>query len=361
MSEFKVNAITNRDGSYGPQVCGVTTFRSSGLQLPSGPTEFRGGRGRGVIAGGYNYPSGQLNLIQLIEISTTGNTTDFGDLASSRYSGGGFASATRGIYAGGRAEASPFPDISTQIQYITMSSGGGSNDFGDMSYQGGTGVRGASNNTRGLIFGGIYPASPASINQSNIDSITIASIGDSASFGSLTTYMYASGTASSPTRAVIAGGQRSTGDQTSTLTIQNIIEFITFATQGDAQDFGDLALSLRATSGASSSTRAVFAGGYGPASPIAYNQGSNQISYITMASEGNAQDFGDLGATSASTSVSNSIRGVFGAGPNSPSHTNVLEFVTIATTGNAADFGDMTTKVMFSSQNIADAHGGLAQ
>ena len=360
MSEFKVNAITNRDGSYGPQVCGVTTFRSSGLQLPSGPTEFRGGRGRGVIAGGYNYPSGQLNLIQLIEISTTGNTTDFGDLASSRYSGGGFASATRGIYAGGRAEASPLPDISTQIQYITMSSGGGSNDFGDMSYQGGTGVRGASNNTRGLIFGGIYPASPSSINQNNIDFITIASTGNATSFGSLTTYMYASGTASSPTRAVIAGGQRSTGNPTSPLTIQNIIEFITIDTQGNAQDFGDLALSLRATSGASSGTRAVFAGGYN-ASPIAYNQGSNQISFITIASEGNATDFGDLSATSYATSVSNSVRGVFGAGPNSPSHTNVLEFVTISTTGNASDFGDMTTKVMFTSQNIADAHGGLAQ
>ena len=45
MSEFKVNTITNRDGSYGPQVCGITTFGSSGMTLPSGPTEFRGGRG----------------------------------------------------------------------------------------------------------------------------------------------------------------------------------------------------------------------------------------------------------------------------------------------------------------------------
>jgi len=359
MSEFKVNTITDRTGSHGPQVCGITTFRGSGMQLPSGPTEFRGGRGRGVIAGGYNYPSGQLNIIQLVEIATISNATDFGDLARTAYTGAGCASATRGIYAGGRAENSPVPDISTQIQYITISSQGGSNDFGDMSYQGGTGVRGASNNTRGLIFGGIYP-SPTNINQNNIDFITIASTGDGSGFGSLTTNMYASGAASSPTRAVIAGGQRSTITPTSPLTIQNIIEFITFATQGNAQDFGDLSLALRATSGASSETRAVFAGGYN-ASPIAYNQGSNQISYITMASEGNATDFGDLGATSYSTSVSNSTRGVFGAGPNSPSHTNVLEYITIASTGNGTDFGDMITKVIFSSQNIADAHGGLAQ
>ena len=52
MSEFKVNTITNRDGSHGPQVCGITTFGSSGMQLPSGPTEMRGGRNRGVHGGG---------------------------------------------------------------------------------------------------------------------------------------------------------------------------------------------------------------------------------------------------------------------------------------------------------------------
>ena len=361
MSDFKVNSITDRSGYCGPVIAGVSTNASSGCMiLPKGPTEFRGGRGRGVIAGGYNYPSGQLDIIQKVEIATTGNATDFGNLARTAYSGAGCASATRGIYAGGRQEASPLPDISTQIQYITISSQGGSNDFGDISYQGGTGIRGASNNTRGLIFGGIYPASPAGINLSNIDSITIASTGDGTSFGSLTTYVYASGVASSSTRAVIAGGQRSTNTPTSPLTIQNIIEFVTFAGGGNAQDFGDLAVAVRGNSGASSQTRAVFAGGYN-ASPIGHDQGSDTIEYVTMASTGNAQDFGDLGATSYATSVSNSIRGVFGAGPNSPSHTNVLEFVTIATTGNATDFGDMTTKVIFSSQNIADAHGGLAQ
>ena len=359
MSQIRINNLTNKTGDNGPTIAGVSTVSSTFMVMPSGNTEIRGaGSGRGVIAGGYNYPSGQLNIIQLVEIATTGNATDFGDLARTAYTGAGCASATRGIYAGGRAENSPVPDISTQIQYITISSQGGSNDFGDMSYQGGTGVRGASNNTRGLIFGGIYPASPAGINQSNIDFITIASTGDGSGFGSLTTNMYASGAASSPTRAVIAGGQRSTNSPTATLVISNIIEFITFATGGNAQDFGDLSLALRATSGASSETRAVFAGGYN-ASPIAYNQGSNQISYVTIASEGNATDFGDLGATSYSTSVSNSTRGVFGAGPNSPSHTNVLEFVTIASTGNGTDFGDMITKVIFSSQNIADAHGGL--
>ena len=83
MSEFRVNSITNQDGSAGPQVCGVSTFSGkSGVQIPSGPSDFRrqdgGGRGRGLFAGGADSP--RLNVIDKIEIATKGNATDFGDL-----------------------------------------------------------------------------------------------------------------------------------------------------------------------------------------------------------------------------------------------------------------------------------------
>ena len=81
MSEFKVNTITNRDGSHGPQICGITTFGSSGMQLPSGPTEFRGGRGRAVFSSGLT-PS-YSKTMDKIEIATTGNATDFGNLTQS--------------------------------------------------------------------------------------------------------------------------------------------------------------------------------------------------------------------------------------------------------------------------------------
>ena len=87
MSEFKVNTITNRDGSGGPQVCGITTFGSSGLTLPSGPTEMRGGRGRAVFAGGSQQPSGSQwqSVMDKVEIATTGNAVDFGDMDQGRY------------------------------------------------------------------------------------------------------------------------------------------------------------------------------------------------------------------------------------------------------------------------------------
>ena len=39
MSEFKVNSITNKNGSTGPSICGVTTFSGkSGIQVQSGRT-----------------------------------------------------------------------------------------------------------------------------------------------------------------------------------------------------------------------------------------------------------------------------------------------------------------------------------
>ena len=47
MSEFRVDKITNRTGDTGPQICGVSTFSgTSGMAMPSGSTEYRGGRGR---------------------------------------------------------------------------------------------------------------------------------------------------------------------------------------------------------------------------------------------------------------------------------------------------------------------------
>ena len=79
MSDFRIDKITNRDGSAGTQICGITTFSgTSGIIMPGGPVEYRGGRGRGVI-GGQGY-STYLNDIRYIEIATLGDAMDFGDM-----------------------------------------------------------------------------------------------------------------------------------------------------------------------------------------------------------------------------------------------------------------------------------------
>ena len=92
MSEFRVNSITNQDGSAGPQVCGVSTFSGkSGVQIPSGSSDFRrqdgGGRGRGVFGAGATPSS--TSVMDVIEIATVGNAVDFGDLTEGNgYSAG---------------------------------------------------------------------------------------------------------------------------------------------------------------------------------------------------------------------------------------------------------------------------------
>ena len=69
----------------------------------------------------------------------------------------------------------------------------------------------------------------------------------------------------------------------------------------------------------------------------------NTIDFITIASTGNATDFGDSILDQTSGGAVTNIRAVFGGGYDN-SHQiigNIIEFVTIATTGNGADFGDL--------------------
>ena len=339
MSEFKVNTITNRDGSYGPQVCGITTFGSSGMQLPSGPTEFRGGRGRGFFAGGQT-PSA-VNTIDKIEIATTGNSVDFGDLSFTRSQSGGAGSSTRGVFAGGRA-----PEIST-INYVIISSQGDANDFGDLIEVWNSG-KAVSDNTTAVWMGGEW--SGAYQTDMKMEYTIFASNGNSSIFGNLSNQRVYSQTASfeSPTRGFIGagGGRNSPYYQTS-------IDVITIATRGDSTHFGELTTARKASGGCSSTTRGIFAGG---------DTGSkvDTMDYITMASEGNATDFGNLSAAACfCAGTSDKIRGVLSIG-DTGSVVNTIDFITISSTGNASDFGDLTSVRRFAAP-ASDSHGGLAQ
>jgi hypothetical protein len=131
-----------------------------------------------------------------------------------------------------------------------------------------------------------------------------------------------SATLASPTRAVC-------GNRDSFGVSNNTIDYVTIATTGNATDFGDAGLSNSST-GFSSNTRGVFAG----TTP-------NSIEYITIATTGNTTDFGNLLTEGVNLmgSTSNSIRGVIGG---DSSDRNVIQYVTIASTGNATDFGDLT-------------------
>lgn len=69
--------------------------------------------------------------------------------------------------------------------------------------------------------------------------------------------------------------------------------------------------------------------------------GTNVIDYVTIATTGNATDFGDLTVSRGRTAdCSDGTRALFGGGYNK---TNVIDYVTVQTIGNATDFGDLTS------------------
>jgi hypothetical protein len=89
------------------------------------------------------------------------------------------------------------------------------------------------------------------------------------------------------------------------------------------------------------------------------NTGVNTIEYFTIASTGNATDFGDLTvARYFLSATSSSLRGVWGGGFAGISQKNEIDFVTIASTGDASDFGDLTVAGNGLSATSV-SHGGL--
>ena len=102
--------------------------------------------------------------------------------------------------------------------------------------------------------------------------------------------------------------------------------------------------------GASNSTRGLFFGGFTPSH-------SNTIDFITIATTGDATDFGDLiTGRSRGCAAASSTRGITEGG--SPG-TNSIEFVEIATTGNAVDFGDGNGSGNSGAAACSNGHGGL--
>ena len=133
----------------------------------------------------------------------------------------------------------------------------------------------------------------------------------------------------------------------------NTIDYITIASIGNAIDFGDLTVARYNLAACSSSTRGIFGGGN--VTPAA----TNTIDYITIASTGNAIDFGDLTiARSDLVACSSITRGVFGGGLT-PTSQNTIDYITIATTGNAIDFGDLTV-ARSDLAACSGGHGGIS-
>ena len=304
--------------------------------------------GRAVVGGGVAPGSDYTSNIQHFNLSTFGNAISFGDLSN----GGRFciASASDGIrgifYAGQEGPSSP----RNFIDEITMASEGNSVDFGDASSAGRCfGACGSS--TRG-IFGGINAGTPC-------DTIQFATKGST--IGSFVSFQISGGNKnamfSSPVKLISRSGENTgslggQGDVT-----QNVaIETVNVASGGDTTFFGALTRRTRQVRGTCNNVRGLFFGGYGAADPYPT---VNHIDYVTIASNGNAIDFGDLTVDrSQGAAIAHSTRAVFAGGSGTPTTVNTIEKVEIATAGQAQDFGDLFKKVS-ATHGCSDSGGGL--
>ena len=386
MSEVRVNNLSNENNTGGPTISGITTYSSTNFFVPpQGDTASRpsscppgslrfntdtahleyyrgdtigwveveaeltaplgGGTGsntglgtRMLFAAGTD-GSGVVDTIEFITISTLGNAQDFGNLLAAEQEGAFASNHIRGVYFGGDPK-------DTDIEFVTFASLGNATDFGDCTTQAKSGASCSDRNRGVMILGG---------GSNVINYIQFSTTGNAQDFGDTSMVQSAGSGVSSSTRGVFAIGS-------SNANYKNILEYITISTTGNSSDFGDLTRMGVHCNSYSSATRGVWHSGYQyPTSP----NHMNNIDYVTIASTGNAIDFGDSLLGGFGAGGSSPTRGVAGGGyfANSPTgesggFTNIIDFVQIATTGNSQDFGDLNITVRH-IKGGSNGHGGL--
>ena len=286
------------------------------------------------------------NKIEFIQVETTGNAVDFGDLLNAKQEGAAVGGPLRAFHFGGDTQ-------NTDIEFVTFSSQGNAVDFGDPTQASKSGM-GCANQTRAVLALG-YQA-PASAKSNVINYITMSTTGNAIDFGDFSTGSYAGGGFDSQTRGVFALGS------TDAASYSNAIEYLTMSTTGNTSDFGDLVMSGVHTQTYSNAVRGVAHGHYQyPASP----NFSNIIEYVTIATLGNGTDFGDSLRAGYGCAGSSSTRGVTGGGyfANAPTgesggFTNIIDYVEIMSTGNATDFGDLSERKRH-VKGDSNGHGGV--
>ena len=300
-----------------------------------------GNQDRGIFAGGYSPTDTDISFVN---VSTKGDAVAFGELTTSMSFGGGCSTGTRGLFGGGRT--SPANTKHNVIQYLTIASTGNTIDFGDLT-DARRRVDATSSSTRGLW--GSADSTPSTKNI--IDYVELNTLGNALDFGDMSNAAYSRGGLSSPTRAVWFGGSDSYP------TIINM-EFVTIASKGNGVIFGDMtvARSNCAGGGFSNGVRGVIAGGYGkgPGFPLQRN-----IDAITIASEGNAIDFGTLiDKTRDYNGAQNMVRGLIAGGSDPSDYQSVISAISLTTSGFSENFGDLM-KISKSLAGLSGSHGGL--
>jgi len=304
------------------------------FEIDATSPELQTGGTRGLVGSDYASPSPNDN-IDFMNMSTTGNAADFGNLSVARHGVSASSSRTRGIFLGGEE-----PSVSDVIDFVTIASQGNATDFGNISYNGHYSTS-WSDGVRLVKAGGEAPSPAYTINSAEF--ITIASTGNALDFGDLTQKRRRAMAIGSPTRMLICGGYSSPATK-------DTIDFFTFSTTGNAADFGNLSEGKHTGGGSSNAV-------------TGFVSDATDYDKITIATLGNGIASGfDLSSTrTAFASMSSQTRAVFAGGysPSSPyPERNIIDYAEFASQGNFKDFGDLSTDFR-NTAGLSNGHGGL--
>lgn len=204
----------------------------------------------------------------------------------------------------------------------------------------------------GLIAGG-WGSNGQAYKNTNIEKINIATTGNGQNFGNLTYGRSHMGSGmSSGSRAVFQGGWAwGHGSHNGKM------DYVTFATPGNATSFGTLGYENYGSSAVSDGTRGVVGPGYNAVGggPSGHHQIAN---YITIETPGNANKFGTIKSGYWGSAVSSGTRGVFG-GYTMQGWSAKLEYITIQTPSNSIYFGNTKTHLGASPNTVTDAIKGV--
>jgi len=288
---------------------------------------------RALFSGG-TQSSGGSNPIEYMSISTGGDTVDFGDMNVNRGGHTSFGNRARTVFANGETGTNTY---SSNMEYVNPSTPGAATSTFGTNDTGKAFCGAVADLTRGVIGGGAYFSGSWQFRE-RMDYVTIDTTSSSSYFGGLSWGWAAAGSASSGnnTYGCFSGGVRSSDTQ-----YIAYFERITIQTTGSASGFGSFSGSYARAYGAgfSDETYCFTAGGVNGSSPTYIDH----VDKHSITTGGTGTNVASLSAPKYSLSATNNATsGVIGGGYSSGMYSNIEE-LNMSTDAIASTFGSLAS------------------
>ncbi len=190
--------------------------------------------------------------------------------------------------------------------------------------------------SRGIWAGGYKAPWSISDNVNSLEYFNIQTTGNAVDFGDRSVIQNQGlATVASSTRGVMMGGRAYNHPSPGQVTITDTIDYVTIASTGDATDFGNLV----------HGQNYIFAAGSNSTRGVIFRSSDGDMEYVTIATTGNSVDTGsDSTVGRATFSGSASQTRAFwagGANPSGGAAIGTIDYLEIASLGVPQDFGDL--------------------